>query len=731
MKRHNEDLWDFRSDHNYDNDKKTIEDIDTTQDLKISSDQAEEEAEYAEYTEEYVGILRSKAALDTSLDDLTFVMKDGKASWIEPSAPKEEPKPVAKAAKKEKKPAPSPILPKEQPTEKESNAQIAPTEEQIASPSHAEITPIISEETTSKDTDKTENTEKTTTKDIPIATDNSSSAISDDAIASNVSSPTSDSSEAEDKSVKAESNSAIEEKETAQEDKTADIDIFPVPVKKQKLVADSYVNEKATAESINSNTSAPRNNSASKGTPTKSTKKGPATDNDFILAKPHSKKKHHSHHSHSHSHTHTHNENSELPAENVDDYIYARYRKQSSKSRKHHKKKSSTAEYIHTQDNEATPVVCSTTAGHYRAINKRKKKDRKWHRRPWWQKLLIILGWITGVLLVLALIAFILFLIFSRVGLDTMTDYDTAKIAPPKGVEVKVEDDEVLYVYNGKKYRLNTDIANILCFGVDKQNINENNLDEGLAGVGQNDALFMVALNTETGKTTVISIPRNTMTDINILNKNGNLLSTEKRQISMAFAYGDGKYSSCENTINAVSKLFYQLPIQTYFAMDLSAIAPLNNEVGGVTVKLKSDFVDSNNKWHYAGETLTLWDDHARKYLQYRDVYDPKSTSDRLDRQVGYLKTFTSKVLSKTKNDLTFPIDLYNIVSPKSLSNLDVYKISALARCLIENGITDLEFVTLPGKLMESSDFNTPSEYIVNEDSFWELWLKTYCEPVK
>lgn len=62
------------------------------------------------------------------------------------------------------------------------------------------------------------------------------------------------------------------------------------------------------------------------------------------------------------------------------------------------------------------------------------------------------------------------------------------------------------------------------------------------------------------------------------------ILGTEKQQICLSYSYGDGKESSCENTVNSVQRLFYNIPINTYFSLDLDGISALNDSVGGVDV---------------------------------------------------------------------------------------------------------------------------------------------------
>lgn len=119
--------------------------------------------------------------------------------------------------------------------------------------------------------------------------------------------------------------------------------------------------------------------------------------------------------------------------------------------------------------------------------------------------------------------------------------------------------------------------------GVDKEAFEEGGtVGDGKAG--QADALFLLVLDTKTGKSRLIAISRDTMTDVNVYSTLEILSEREKLQLCLAYTYGDGKEKSCENTVRAVSRLFYGMPVAAYAALDLDAIAVLTDAVGGVEV---------------------------------------------------------------------------------------------------------------------------------------------------
>lgn len=406
----------------------------------------------------------------------------------------------------------------------------------------------------------------------------------------------------------------------------------------------------------------------------------------------------------------------ELPHDDTDDYVFAHYRRRG----KHHKKKSKHG--YSCSDNQ--DVVRSNSENHFRYRKKFSLKDRKWKERPWWQKLLIILAWIFGVLISLLLIAVITFFALRYAGIVKLTDYKNLDMTAPviENAQVSVTNKGHTVTYNGKEYTFNEDMTSILCIGVDKYELG---VDGGTGG--QADAIYMIALDTVTGKTKVIAIPRDIVTDIGIYSPQGEYLRTEKQQLCLAYAYGDGKKTSCMNTSTAVSRLFYQLPINSYYAVNVNAIPDLNDAVGGVTVTMIDDsFYDINLNRHYKGETLTLYGQDSIKYVRQREVKFLSSSTDRLNRQVNYLKSFTSKAISMTKEDLTTPVTLYNIVANNSETNLTPSTITAFATSVVTNGISELDFVTVPGELISTGTY---AEYVVDETGLYELILDTYYTP--
>ncbi|HJA93971.1 MAG TPA: LCP family protein, partial [Candidatus Eisenbergiella merdipullorum] len=200
--------------------------------------------------------------------------------------------------------------------------------------------------------------------------------------------------------------------------------------------------------------------------------------------------------------------------------------------------------------------------------------------------------------------------------------------------------------YQGKTYAYKDDIMTFLFMGIDKTG--ELEASEDLYNGGQADALFLAALDPDEKTISVIGINRDTMTEISVYDRNGLYAGTQTAQIALAHAYGDGMEKSCENTVEAVSGLFYGLPIHGYCALNMEVAGILNDAVGGVDVTIPESAAGADieiNGSRYktgwkAGEQVHLMGNDAYTFIRYRDTDQPESADARLERQKQYLQAF-------------------------------------------------------------------------------------------
>ena len=343
------------------------------------------------------------------------------------------------------------------------------------------------------------------------------------------------------------------------------------------------------------------------------------------------------------------------------------------------------------------------------------KKEKK--KKKLWLKILI--GILIG-LIVLILSGIITLFVLINVGKGAMLDANkTAIINVPTYVQ-QVEQDGKTIVYNGKTYKYNEAITSILFMGIDRDQFADD--DENLGTNGDADALMLLNYDTSNGNTDLISISRDTMADIDVYSKDGTYIGIEKQQICLAYAYGDGKETSCTNQVNAVSRLFYNIPISSYLSMDLDAVSVLNDAVGGVTVTSPQTFKEFTK-----GETVTLYGESAETFVRNRDTSVLDSNNSRMERQRVYIESFFKTLAAGTKENLMLPVDLFNAASPYTVTNIDIPKVTYLASNILEKDFSEIEMQNVPGEVVQGEVY---AEYHLDQEKFFEMFLNVYYTPV-
>ena len=298
-----------------------------------------------------------------------------------------------------------------------------------------------------------------------------------------------------------------------------------------------------------------------------------------------------------------------------------------------------------------------------------------------------------------------------------------ASITAPE--EATSEDDGKTIVYNGAKYKYNEDNINILFMGVDRdmQDTGEKVIGEN----GQADVLIWAALDSKTGHLSLINISRDAMVDVNKYNVEDKYLGTDKMQLCLAYSYGDGKEKSCENTLQSVSRLMYGMPVNAYVAIDYSAIAPLNDAIGGVTVNVLEDLTQSDSSLK-AGETVTLHGEQAQTYVRSRNTEVLDSNNQRMERQKQYIDAFLQQAISQTKKNLTLPVTLYNDVSDYMVTNISASEVTHLATLMIQNGVSGGDILTVPGEVTQGDVY---AEFNPDDKELYKLILSVFYKEIK
>lgn len=335
-----------------------------------------------------------------------------------------------------------------------------------------------------------------------------------------------------------------------------------------------------------------------------------------------------------------------------------------------------------------------------------------------------------GVLGIVFVIAILSFICIRHVGKSELYENARTKVPALKLENAGGEYDEDVILYNGIPYRYNEDILTFLVMGTDslKPLPKPDEVEDYTLG-GQADTLFLVVVNPHIKEIQVIAINRNSMTEIDVYDRENNYIRTDLLQVCLQHGYGSGLEDSCERQVQTVSRMFFDLPIHGYVAMNMAAVPILNDCVGGVTLEVMENIPwGSDVIAQGKGNIVTLEGMDAYYYLQYRDVEVFDSASMRLARQKQYLNAFAHQAIMETKKDITFPLDVLDAVSDYMVTDISTSEVTYLATSYLGysfnlNGIYSLQGETIIG----GGGFE---EFYVDDDALYELIIDLFYEEV-
>lgn len=276
--------------------------------------------------------------------------------------------------------------------------------------------------------------------------------------------------------------------------------------------------------------------------------------------------------------------------------------------------------------------------------------------------------------------------------------------------------------YEGSTYTYNDHLSNYLFMGIDSTEEVSNM--ESQMDAGQADSIFIISLDRAEETLQVLSIPRDTITEIEVFNPSGTSLGMTDNHINLQYAYGDGKEESCELMKTAVSNLLYGLPIQGYYSMNISGISEVGKLVGDVEIVVPDDSLEEHDPYFKEGETVIINGDNAEEFLRYRDTGKSQSALVRQQRQKTYLKALIPKLQEKMQANSSFVGNLLDDIQPYTVTNIgnDVF-----VKLLNAAGNSTLETQTVPGEGIEGKYYD---EYHVNHDELYRLILSMFYNKI-
>lgn len=220
--------------------------------------------------------------------------------------------------------------------------------------------------------------------------------------------------------------------------------------------------------------------------------------------------------------------------------------------------------------------------------------------------------------------------------------------------------------FGGNTYRPKRNLTTILLMGIDRTTGQQT---VGSRNGGQADFLRLIVIDPAQKSVSQLQIDRDTMTPITILGVLGDRSGIRTAQISLSHGFGDGGEESCELTVEAVSNLLLDTPIDFYLAMNMDGISEFNDLVGGVTVTLEDDFSSLDPSMR-AGTTLTLMGEQAEIFVRGRHSVGIGTNESRMARQEQYMAELIKLVDAKQEQDADFVGVLYDALTPYLTTNM-------------------------------------------------------------
>ena len=175
-----------------------------------------------------------------------------------------------------------------------------------------------------------------------------------------------------------------------------------------------------------------------------------------------------------------------------------------------------------------------------------------------------------------------------------------------------------------KDISLSKDSFSVLLLGID------NGAYGRATDSGRSDTMLLVTVNEKLGKTTIVSIPRDSYTEI--------VGKGIQDKINHAYAYGQEQMS-----INSVQNML-NIPIDYYVTVDMGGLMGIVNAIGGLEITPALTFTYEGESFT-EGETRHVDGEAALRYARMR-YDDPEGDFGRQKRQQYVIQKMVEKLLT-------------------------------------------------------------------------------------
>lgn len=277
--------------------------------------------------------------------------------------------------------------------------------------------------------------------------------------------------------------------------------------------------------------------------------------------------------------------------------------------------------------------------------------------------------------------------------------------------------------YQGKEYPLKKHLQTVLLIGTDATEGYREQTDgvKAFYNYHQADFLMVLVLDADADTVEILQMNRDTMTDVPWLDVLGNFGGTEYKQLCLAYNYGDGGMKSCKNTINAVSSLLFDAPIDHYIQVPMSSIGLVNDLVGGVPVTIEEDLTVIDPAFT-EGATVVLKGSQAEAFVRARQALENDTNLARMGRQRQYMNSFQVQARKAFNSDSQFAMKLVGKMSEYLQSDMTAQQLQDLVAKLDNAVVSPIR--APEGKLIQGEQYY---EFYPDEASLWDMVHTAYC----
>ncbi len=295
-------------------------------------------------------------------------------------------------------------------------------------------------------------------------------------------------------------------------------------------------------------------------------------------------------------------------------------------------------------------------------------------------------------------------------------------------------DENATITFNGQKYKYNDNLINILVIGVDDYRYKD--IVENDPNPYQADTIIVGTIDAVKKTVSFLAIPRDTVTNIKVLDLNDRVATTRKGPIAIQHSFGSQGEKTNEAVAETVSELLYNVPIYRYVALDISAIPDINDSLGGITVDITEDLTKWNLRMKEGEKDYLLKGEDAVIFVARRDTDIDDSAMGRMKRQVQYMKKLFPAFKAETARNITYPITLYNAEADKVATNLTIDEMTYLAKLLLDLDLDENKIASVPGEMKrieegEIEGYEYEMGFIVDEDALKQLIIDRYYVPTE